>query len=297
MSSSKKGKDCQIIRTRKRKNPYAVIDKAFLSNVKLSWKAKGLLSYLLSKPDNWKIYVKDLINQSTDGRDAVYAGLKELEVQGYLERKKIRDDKGKILGYEYIIYERPANTGYENPYPENPDMGHPYPDFPYPEKPYPEKPYPENPYPENPTLLNNDLTNNELTNNDLTNNKYNKYTYIHTYIQQETKTDQGTGDPPGHEPENLNLSVVCKDEEVEQVIKHAKSYGYEFPFWFAKLLLLEGGGDPVKINKAVTSAIKYLKKPVKVDSLEGLFINAVRKSFGTGGVKPLKHKDLEEKYA
>ncbi|MDH7577171.1 MAG: hypothetical protein QHH75_04925 [Bacillota bacterium] len=258
MSSCEKGKDCQIIRTRKRKNPYAVIDKAFLSNVKLSWKAKGLLSYLLSKPDDWKIYVKDLINQSTDGRDAVYAGLKELEVQGYLERKKIRDDKGKILGYEYIIYERPANTGKENPFPENPDTG--------------------NPYPGNPTLLNNDLTNNN-----------------HTYIQQETKCDQGTGDPPGHEPENL--SVVCKDEEVEQVIKHAESNGYEFPFWFAKLLLLEGGGDPVKINKAVTSAIKYLKKPVKVDSLEGLFINAVRKSYGTGGVKPLKQKDLEEKYA
>lgn len=162
-----------IVRVSKRENPYVTLDKFFFNDERLSWKAKGLLGYLLSKPNDWKIILADLIKKATDGRDSIYTGLKELERAGYLERKKKHNDLGRFDGYEYVIYERPqeihTKEAVEQPYPEKPETVEPYaenPDMdkPHPEKPYTEKPYTGKPYPENPTLLNNDITNNDLTN-------------------------------------------------------------------------------------------------------------------------------------
>ena len=100
-----------IIRVQKNKeNPYAMIDKRIFSNAELSWKAKGLLSYLLSRPDNWKIMITDLIKQSCDGEKAVYSGLKELIKAGYVIREGMRDDKGKFIRQEYQVFEEPLPT-------------------------------------------------------------------------------------------------------------------------------------------------------------------------------------------
>lgn len=96
-----------IIRVNKKENPFVMIDKTFLSDNRISWKAKGILAYLMSKPDNWKIIIKDLIKQSTDGETSVYSGLKELEKNGYITRKKLRDECGKFKCVEYTVYERP----------------------------------------------------------------------------------------------------------------------------------------------------------------------------------------------
>lgn len=99
-----------IVRISKRDNPYVILDKEFLNNAKLSWRSKGLLAYFLSKPDNWKIIVKDVINRSTDGRDSVLAGIRELEKNGYVEKVRIRDkETGKYIGIEYVVYEKPQN--------------------------------------------------------------------------------------------------------------------------------------------------------------------------------------------
>lgn len=87
-----------------------MIDKNGLNDENLSWKAKGLLAYLLSKPDDWQIYVKDLIKRSTDGRDSVVSGLKELEDNGYLSRQQIRGGNGKFGQMEYIVYEQPLTV-------------------------------------------------------------------------------------------------------------------------------------------------------------------------------------------
>lgn len=162
-----------IVRVSKRENPYVTLDKFFLSDDRLSWKAKGLLSYLLSKPDNWEIYVSDLLKRATDGRDSIYAGLKELEKAGYLRRNRKHNENGRFDGYEYVIYERPQEEpltadAKDRLDPEKPKTGLPYtgnPDTvkPYPEKPYTDYPYTEKPYTENPTLLNNDINNNDST--------------------------------------------------------------------------------------------------------------------------------------
>jgi|SRR5690554_421498 len=96
-------------RVRKNKNnPYVIMHKEFLSNENLSFKAKGILSYLLSKPDDWKVYEDDLVNQSKDGKTAVRSGLKELQEQGYIVRTLKRTKEGKFDGYDYDVYEYPV---------------------------------------------------------------------------------------------------------------------------------------------------------------------------------------------
>ena len=97
-----------IIRVQKNKNnPFVMIDKRILSNSTLSWKAKCILIYLLSKPDNWKIMITDLVKQSTDGRDSVQSGIKELIHARYIISERTRGEGGKYSAYEYIVLEEP----------------------------------------------------------------------------------------------------------------------------------------------------------------------------------------------
>jgi hypothetical protein len=99
-----------IIRKAKNKeNPYAQIDKAMLNNSDISLKAKGLLSILLSKPDDWETIIENLVNTSLDGWDSVKSGLRELENYGYIIRRRIRDEKGVITGSETLVYDEPQH--------------------------------------------------------------------------------------------------------------------------------------------------------------------------------------------
>ncbi|MFK7601867.1 hypothetical protein ACI3L1_06610 [Deinococcus sp. SM5_A1] len=96
-----------IIRAaRDSENPYAQISRNLFEDERISWRSKGLMGYLLSRKDGWKIYVADLQKRSTDGRDACYAALDELGRAGYLERNETRE-KGRIKGTEYVIWEVP----------------------------------------------------------------------------------------------------------------------------------------------------------------------------------------------
>lgn len=98
----------EIIRVKKCQNNFVMMDKTFLEDTRLSFKAKGILAYLLSKPDNWKVIVGNLVNTSTDGKKAIYSGLKELKDCGYYKKIPIRDENGrKIIWWESTIYENP----------------------------------------------------------------------------------------------------------------------------------------------------------------------------------------------
>lgn len=96
-----------IIKIQKRDNPYVQIDKECINDKRLSWKAKGILAYLLSKPDNWQVYLTDLKKQSIDGTRSVSSGMKELEKYHYIEKGKRRNKKGRFEGWEYLVYEQP----------------------------------------------------------------------------------------------------------------------------------------------------------------------------------------------
>ena len=86
-------------------NPFVMINKTSLSDPNLSWRAKGLLSYLLSLPDDWKIYENEITRHAKDGRDATRATIKELETHGYIKRERTRDEKGRLKSVEYTVYE------------------------------------------------------------------------------------------------------------------------------------------------------------------------------------------------
>lgn len=102
-----------IIKVRKRENPFVQIDSSIFKDTNLSWKAKGVLAYLLSKPADWEIRVTDIINQSTDGRDSVYAALRELRQHGYLIKAPIRNEEGKIKEWIEELYEIPNDKARE----------------------------------------------------------------------------------------------------------------------------------------------------------------------------------------
>lgn len=94
-----------------KENPYVMINKQFLYDKRLSWKAKGILTYLLSMPDDWQIYETELVKHSKDGLTSLKSGIKELIELGYIIREQIRNEKGQFKGYEYCVYEIPAESG------------------------------------------------------------------------------------------------------------------------------------------------------------------------------------------
>lgn len=101
-----------IVRVIKDKsNPYVMLNKTCLRDDQLSWKAKGLHSYLLSLPDDWQIYIEDLKNRSKDGKESTSNTIKELINAGYVKRIAKRDSKTNrfIGGFEYEVYEIPIN--------------------------------------------------------------------------------------------------------------------------------------------------------------------------------------------
>lgn len=93
----------EFIRVEKNRN-YTVIHNQFLRRKDLSWKAKGILAYILSLPDDWNINLKEVMTHATDGEASFRSGWKELSDKGYVKRKPVRD-KQRIKYWETIIYE------------------------------------------------------------------------------------------------------------------------------------------------------------------------------------------------
>lgn len=106
-----------VFRVPKRSN-FTVMSNVHLRDASLSLKAKGLLSYMLSNPDNWDYSLRGLAHFSSDGIDSIRSGLNELMRHGYLVRVKVRDAKGRIVDCDYQIFEVPQKE--DSPKPENP---------------------------------------------------------------------------------------------------------------------------------------------------------------------------------
>lgn len=98
----------RFIRAKKEDN-FAILDTTCLRDVRLSWGAKGLHSYLQQLPSDWEINMSDLENRAKNGREALYTIVKELCEYGYFERIRTKDEKGKFVGYDYIVHEKPKN--------------------------------------------------------------------------------------------------------------------------------------------------------------------------------------------
>lgn len=124
---------CRVHKTR----DYTLMSNCHLRDKELSCKACGLLSKMLSLPEEWDYTTRGLAAICKDGVDSISSALKELEQRGYLVRTRLRDDKGRITDVEYNIYETPQTSlpDTDNPHTENPDMDNPDTDSPCLEKP------------------------------------------------------------------------------------------------------------------------------------------------------------------
>lgn len=102
------------ITRKKRSVNFTVVNNDIPNNPSLSWKAKGILLYLLSRPDDWEVYVAQLSKVGKDGRDGTATGLKELIEAGYILRTVDRDKNGKFAGYNYVVSDEPEYLNTEN---------------------------------------------------------------------------------------------------------------------------------------------------------------------------------------
>lgn len=96
-----------VVRVIKNSN-YTTLSNYHFKDRRLSWKAKGLLSTMLSLPDNWNYTIEGLATLAGDGIKSTNSGLAELEKNGYLTREQLRDENGHFAMTEYTIYEKPV---------------------------------------------------------------------------------------------------------------------------------------------------------------------------------------------
>lgn len=113
----------QTIRRAARRHRYVIVDQAAVEDTRLSWAARGLLAYLLSRPDDWKVLVNDFKKRGNLGRDGIYALLRELRQAGYVRFERNRDAQGRMRGGTYIVSEIPHSASPDVAQPEPANAG------------------------------------------------------------------------------------------------------------------------------------------------------------------------------
>ena len=140
---------------------YTVMANHHLRNTKLSLKAKGLLSLMLSLPEDWDYTTKGLAKTCKDGVDSICSTVNELEEHGYVIRERIRNAKGQLTDIQYTILEQPK--------PPQPGQGKPKQENPVLDSPVLGTPKQEEPEQGNPAQLNTKKSSNQGLNTDLSN--------------------------------------------------------------------------------------------------------------------------------
>lgn len=145
---------------------YTVMANHHLRNTKLSLKAKGLLSLMLSLPEDWDYTTKGLAKICKDGVDSICSTVNELEEHGYVIRERIRNAKGQLTDIQYTILEqpKPPQPGQGKPKQENPVLGNPVLGSPEQEEPEQGNPAQLNTKKSSNQGLNTDLSNTEVSN-------------------------------------------------------------------------------------------------------------------------------------
>jgi len=214
---------------------YTVMSNHHLKNIRISLRAKGLLSIMLSLPENWDYTLKGLARISLEGVDAIRMAIKELEAEGYIVRSRVRNEKGQLTESEYVIYEKPVSNppAQEEPVQEEPMQVEPMQVEPMQEKPMLENPIQAKPILGEPTLeksmqLNINILNTKLLNTKLLNTKL-LNTNISNPILSNPSTQQNSRDGNGLDRiavreryqsvilENLDYEILCQREDKERL--------------------------------------------------------------------------------
>lgn len=178
-----------------RTKDYTVMSNCHLRDKRLSLKAKGLLSQMLSLPEDWDYTLSGLAYINREKIDAIRQAVRELEAAGYIVRSRKRDEKGRLQGSDYVIYEKPVSDlpALENPTLDNPML--------------------ESPALDNPTQLNTKITNTKKQNTDLSN--------THSILSADSD-DFST--PTAHEPKEPKRNEItlaqmnsCREDVKERI--------------------------------------------------------------------------------
>ena len=189
---------------------YTVMSNHHLRNTELSLKAKGLLSLMLSLPENWDYTTKGLARICKDGVDSICAGVRELEEQGYVVRERVRNPNGQLGAIEYTILEQPRLPEREKPERENPVQVNPVLDNPVLEK----------PEQENPAQLNKDISSKQRSKTDLSSTEISNP--IQSNPQPLTGTRMGTDGMGAREIyreiilENIGYAYLIQDSHIDR---------------------------------------------------------------------------------
>lgn len=189
---------------------YTVMSNHHLRNTELSLKAKGLLSLMLSLPENWDYTTKGLARICKDGVDSICAGVRELEEQGYVVRERVRNPNGQLGAIEYTILEQPRPPEREKPERENPVQVNPVLDNPVLEKPEQEKP----------AQLNKDISSKQRSKTDLSSTEISNP--IQSNPQPLTGTRMGTDGMGAREIyreiilENIGYAYLIQDSHIDR---------------------------------------------------------------------------------
>lgn len=186
---------------------YTVMSNYHLKDSSLSLKSKGLLSMMLSLPDEWNYTTRGLAAICKEGVDSIGTALKELERAGYIKRNRLRDDKGKITDTEYVIFEKPQ----KEPDTQPPETDSPHMETPYTENPYMDKPNTAVPCTENTVQLNTNILNKKELNTDVST------TYpIKSYPKEpEQKQNRPGADGIGYDEMTAYRSVIKENIEYD----------------------------------------------------------------------------------
>ena len=193
-----------------RNTGYTVMSNHHLRNKELSLKAKGLLSQMLSLPEDWDYTLAGLSYINRESIDAIRTAVWELEKAGYITRRQGRDEKGKMTAIEYTIYEQPQPPALKNPTADNPIL---------------ENPTPDNPTSENPMQLNKDIQKTDLSKKEKSNTDLSNNHSIPILSPNPSPLREETAEPERKETEAADAysvyEEIIKDNiEYEHFIKH-----------------------------------------------------------------------------
>ena len=220
-----------VFRVEKNKG-YTVMSNHHLRNKELSLKAKGLLSQMLSLPEDWDYTLAGLSLINRESIDAIRTAVWELEKAGYITRRQGRDEKGKMTAIEYTIYEQPQPPALDCPVLENPTA----------DKPILENPTPDNPTSENPTQLNKELLKTNLPKKEKLNTDVSSTHSIPFHSLNPSPLEDAAQPPERKRKEATDAYSVY-----EEIIKDNISYDIlkqDMPYDHDRIDEKKGGGDP-----------------------------------------------------
>lgn len=213
-----------------RNRGYTVMSNHHLRNKELTLKAKGLLSQMLSLPEDWDYTLAGLSHINRESIDAIRTAVWELEKAGYITRRQGRDEKGKMTAIEYTIYEQPQPPLSDNPALENPTPG----------EPILENPTTDKTTTENPTQLNKEIQRTDLPTKEKSNMDLQSTHSIPIHSPNPFPSDGETKKEPERKREEASTQSAV--EIYREIIKDNIDYD---------ILILDNGMEKDRIDEIV----------------------------------------------